>query len=146
MRSDSHSGFIFLNNYQKDHPLPVQKAVAGAAEAGLGDAMVPRRPVDIPSGAYTFWPVNLPMGATVLAEATAQPLCRLETNTLQTNSNSLQVALENVTSSESSIADTNFASETSNLTRDQILQQAGTSVLATANSISQNVLTLLQGK
>jgi flagellin len=68
-----------------------------------------------------------------------------QTNTLQTNVASLQVALENVTSSESDITDTNFAQETSNLTRAQILVQAGTSVLATANNTPQTVLTLLQG-
>jgi flagellin len=68
-----------------------------------------------------------------------------EQNTLNTNINSLQVALENVTASESTIADANFAQETANLTRAQILVQAGTSVLSTANSTPQNVLTLLQG-
>jgi flagellin len=67
-----------------------------------------------------------------------------EKNTLETNSQSLQVALENVTSSESDIADADFASETANLTRAQILVQAGTSVLATANSTPQSVLALLQ--
>jgi flagellin len=68
-----------------------------------------------------------------------------EKNTLQTNINSLQVALENVTASESSIRDTDFASETSALTRNQILVQAGTSVLAQANSTPQSVLSLLKG-
>ena len=68
-----------------------------------------------------------------------------EKNTLETNSASLQVVLENVTSSESDISDTDFASETANLTRAQILVQAGTSVLATANNTPQTVLTLLQG-
>ena len=67
-----------------------------------------------------------------------------EKNTLDTNVNSLQVALENVTSSESSIRDADFAQETANLTRAQILTQAGTSVLATANSTPQSVLSLLQ--
>ena len=67
-----------------------------------------------------------------------------EKNTVQTNINSLQVALENVTSSESSIRDTDFAAETSNLTRNQILVQAGTSVLAQANSTPQSVLNLLK--
>jgi len=75
----------------------------------------------------------------------AGSLGAFEKNTLQTNSDSLQVALQNVTSSESTIVDANFASETSNLTRDQILVQAGTSVLATANNTPQNVLTLLTG-
>ncbi|HUO10355.1 MAG TPA: flagellin [Phycisphaerae bacterium] len=67
-----------------------------------------------------------------------------EQNTLQTNINSLQVALENVTSSNSTIEDTNFAQETSNLTRQQVLVQAGTSVLSQANSAPQSVLKLLQ--
>jgi len=69
-----------------------------------------------------------------------------EENTLQTNSDSLQVALQNVTSSESTITDADFAAETSNLTREQVLTQAGTSVLATANSTPQTVLTLLTGR
>lgn len=67
-----------------------------------------------------------------------------EKNTLNTNVNSLSVALENVTASESTIRDADFAAETSALTRAQILTQAGTSVLATANSTPQNVLKLLQ--
>jgi flagellin len=67
-----------------------------------------------------------------------------QANTLNTNIDSLNVALENVTSSNSDIEDANFAQETSNLTRAQILVQAGTSVLSTANSLPQNVLKLLQ--
>ena len=67
-----------------------------------------------------------------------------ERNTLQTNISSLQIGLENITASESKIRDTDFAVETANLTRSQILTQAGTSVLATANTSAQNVLALLQ--
>jgi len=53
--------------------------------------------------------------------------------------------MENVTASESAIRDTDFAYETSQLTRKQILVNAGTSVLALANSTPQSVLSLLQG-
>jgi len=67
-----------------------------------------------------------------------------EKNTLDTNINSLNVALENVTASESMIRDADFAAETAALTRAQILTQAGTSVLATANTTPQQVLSLLQ--
>jgi flagellin len=67
-----------------------------------------------------------------------------EKNTLQTNINSLGVAMENVTSAESQIRDADFAKETASLTRAQILTQAGTSVLSTANSTPQSVLSLLQ--
>lgn len=66
-------------------------------------------------------------------------------NTLNTNIDSLNIALQNVTASESNITDANFATETSNLTRSQILVQAGTSVLATANNTPQSVLSLLSG-
>ena len=68
-----------------------------------------------------------------------------ERNTLQPNINQLQITTENLTSSEAVIRDTDFAVETSELTRSQILVQAGNSVLAIANAQSQNVLTLLGG-
>ncbi|MFW5816421.1 MAG: flagellin [Wenzhouxiangella sp.] len=67
-----------------------------------------------------------------------------ERNTLDTAARSQQIALENLTASESRIRDTDFAKETAELTRAQILQQAGTSALSTANSTPQNVLSLLQ--
>jgi flagellin len=62
---------------------------------------------------------------------------------LETNVNSLNVALENVTASESAIRDADFASETAALTRSQILVQANTSVLSQANASPQAVLSLL---
>lgn len=57
----------------------------------------------------------------------------------------LQVNIENLTASKSRIMDADFAAETANLTRAQILQQAGVSMLAQANSQPQNVLGLLGG-
>ncbi|HEX4055880.1 MAG TPA: flagellin, partial [Tepidisphaeraceae bacterium] len=67
-----------------------------------------------------------------------------QTFTIGSTVNSLGVAYENVSAAESSIMDTDFASETSNLTRDQILSQAATTVLSQANSRPDQVLTLLQ--
>ncbi len=52
--------------------------------------------------------------------------------------------MTNLTAAQSSIQDTDFAAESANLTREQILVQAGTSVLTIANKNPQNVLTLLQ--
>ena len=57
----------------------------------------------------------------------------------------LQTTSENLTASRSRILDADFAAETANLTRAQILQQAGTAMLAQANAIPNNVLTLLRG-
>lgn len=68
-----------------------------------------------------------------------------ERNKLQPNITQLQVSVENLTASESVIRDTDFAQETTELTRSQILVQAGTSILAIANAQQQNVLSLLGG-
>lgn len=57
----------------------------------------------------------------------------------------LQTQAESLTASRSRIQDADFASETSSLTRAQILQQAGVAMLAQANALPQQVLTLLQG-
>jgi flagellin len=56
----------------------------------------------------------------------------------------LQNYVENLTASKSRIMDTDFAAESANLTRNQILQQAGTAILAQANTIPQSALTLLK--
>jgi flagellin len=57
----------------------------------------------------------------------------------------LQVAAENQTAARSRIMDADFAAETANLSRAQILQQAGTAMVAQANQLPQQVLRLLQG-
>lgn len=57
----------------------------------------------------------------------------------------LQTVSENVSAARSRILDADFASETAQLTRGQILQQAGTAMLAQANSLPNNVLSLLRG-
>ena len=57
----------------------------------------------------------------------------------------LATAVENTEASRSRIMDTDYAAETAKLARAQILQQAGTAMLAQANALPQNVLSLLQG-
>ena len=64
-------------------------------------------------------------------------------NTLESNINSLGVAFENLTAAESRIRDVDFAMETAEFTRAQILVQAGTSVAAQANIATQSALQLL---
>jgi flagellin len=58
---------------------------------------------------------------------------------------SLSTTSENLSAARSRILDADFASETANLTRGQILQQAGTAMLAQANSLPNGVLALLRG-
>ena len=64
--------------------------------------------------------------------------------TLETNIGALNDTLVNLTDAESTIRDADFAAETANLTRAQILVQSGTTVLSIANSNPQNVLALLR--
>ncbi len=64
-------------------------------------------------------------------------------NTLESNINSLGVAFENLTAAESRIRDVDFAAETAEFTRAQILVQAGTSIAAQANVATQAALQLL---
>ena len=56
----------------------------------------------------------------------------------------LSATAENLLAARSRILDADFAQETALLTRGQILQQAGTAILAQANAIPQNVLSLLR--
>jgi flagellin len=56
----------------------------------------------------------------------------------------LQTSVENQSAAKSRITDADFASETSNLSRAQILQQAGTAMVAQANQLPQQVLSLLK--
>ena len=66
-----------------------------------------------------------------------------QTNTLESNLTSLQVAAENMTSAESTLRDTDMAQELATFTRNQIMSQSATAQLAQANSVPQNVLRLL---
>ncbi len=65
-------------------------------------------------------------------------------NRFTTTIGNLQSSIENQSAARSRITDADFATETSNLSRSQILQQAGTAMLAQANQSTQNVLSLLR--
>lgn len=66
-----------------------------------------------------------------------------QSNTLESNINSLKVTRENLTSAESTIRDVDFAVESANFTKLQIMVQSSTAMLAQANQLPQNVLQLL---
>ena len=65
-------------------------------------------------------------------------------NRLEMTVKGLDIGAENLQASESRIRDTNMASEMVDFTKNQVLKQAGTAMIAQANQSSQNVLTLLQ--
>jgi flagellin len=64
-------------------------------------------------------------------------------NTLESTGNNLRATLENTINAESVIRDTDFAEEIAEFTKQQVMMQAGTSVLGNANQIPQLVLSLL---
>ncbi|HEY9545528.1 MAG TPA: flagellin [Solimonas sp.] len=66
-------------------------------------------------------------------------------NRFESAVSNLATTTENLSAARSRIQDTDYAAETANMTRAQILQQAGTAMLAQANSAPQNVLSLLKG-
>jgi flagellin len=68
----------------------------------------------------------------------------VQQQTLESGANNLRTTLENTTAAESTIRDTDFAVETANFTKNQVLMQVGTTVLQNANQTSQLVLALLK--
>lgn len=65
-------------------------------------------------------------------------------NRLQSTINNIQVSVENLSAANSRVRDTDIAAETAELTKQNILMQAGTSVLAQANSSTTSALSLIQ--
>lgn len=69
----------------------------------------------------------------------------VQQQTLESSANNLRTTLENTTAAESVIRDTDFAAETANFTKQQVLMQVGATVLQNSNQTSQLVLSLLRG-
>ena len=85
------------------------------------------------------------MDAALTAVNTARANLGAVQNRFSSTVVNLQTQSENLSASRSRILDADFAAETANLTRAQILQQAGTAMLAQANAQPNNVLALLRG-
>ena len=88
--------------------------------------------------------VGLVASLAMIFVAAARPSYGQQSNTLESTANNLRATLENTTAAESVIRDTDFAAETANFTKSQVLMQVGTTVLQQANATSQLVLNLLK--
>jgi beta-galactosidase len=84
VRSRGDAGFIFFNNYVRNYTVPARPAAQFEIRLPSGPLMVPRHPVDIPSGAYFIWPFNLRVGGINLRYSTAQLFTRLENGVVTT--------------------------------------------------------------
>jgi flagellin len=130
----------------------VDKASIGiqAVDTGsLGDVTTGYLSSLASGGANSLTSNNLTTAQNILSEAINQVstlngrLGAFQKYTVGSTINNLSVAYENASSALSDVEDTNFAAETANLTRAQILASSATTVLSTANSQPQNVLKLL---
>lgn len=116
----------------------------GSAEMGYLSQLVTGQSFSIVGGKFTE-------ASEVIHEAIRQVavlrgrLGSFERNTLDTNANQLAITVENLTSAQSVIRDADFAKETSELSRAQVLVASGTQVLGLANQTPQSVLRLLGG-
>jgi len=86
----------------------------------------------------------LAIDSAILAVATRRGTLGAFQNRLDSTISNLRIAAENYTAADSRIRDADFAAETAQLTRNQILVQAATAILAQANMLPQNALTLLR--
>ena len=124
--------------------------IQDVSTGGLGDAVQGFLSSLGSGGANSLTSSSLVNAQNIVSEAITQVatlngrLGAFQKYTLGSTINNLGVAYENASAAESAITDTNFASETANLTRAQILQQSATTVLSQANSQPQNALTLLK--
>ena len=84
VRSDGHSGFVFVNNYQRLQPMPPKKDVQFKLNLPGGELIFPAKPVTIPADEFFLWPFNLDLGGAKLIYATAQPVCRVDDGDTQT--------------------------------------------------------------
>jgi flagellin len=128
-------------------------------QVGIGDTAADQ--IDITMGDYRATVLGVDTGAMDLSSSTSatSALSVLDTaldtvssnrsklgasqNRLESALNNLETYHENLRSAESRIRDADFAYETAELTKNQIMQQAGVSVLAQAKGVSQSALNLI---
>jgi flagellin len=117
--------------------------VAAAANTAIGSSLAAVSSVNIgtQNGANTA--LAILDGALAFVNSVRGELGAIQNRFTSTIAN-LENVGENVSAARSRIQDADFASETSELTKNQILQQAGIAVLAQANQLPSSVLSLLQ--
>ena len=111
-------------------------AVTGTAEIGSATGPMDGTAIDAVVGA---------LDAAIDVINTQRSVWGATQNRFEAVISNLQVSVENQSAARSRIMDADFAAETANLSRAQILQQAGNAMVAQANQLPQQVLKLLQG-
>ena len=142
-------GATFALGEQVDNTDKASIGIQAVTTGSLGDVTNGFLSSLASGGANSLTSGNLTNAQSILSEAINQVstlsgrLGSFQKYTIGSTINNLSVAYENASSALSNVEDTNFAAETANLTRAQILASSATTVLSTANSQPQAVLKLL---
>jgi len=145
----TEGGALFQVGPQVNSALQVNIGVQSVAASRLGNGELGFLSQTQSDGDYSLIKAEYAQAQKIVKEAIRQVsvlrgrLGAFERNTLDTNVNQLSVTMENLMAAESSIRDADFAVETANLTRAQVLVASGGAVLAIANQTPQMVLQLL---
>jgi flagellin len=139
--SNSTKGTLSLNSSTNFSIGGTSPGVAGLSTASVG--LTALSGVDISTVAGSNNAIALIDGALSQVSTVRGSLGALQ-NRFESTVASLSSTSENLSAARSRILDTDFAKETAMLTRNQILQQAGTAMLAQANALPQSVLALLK--
>lgn len=144
-------GAVFQIGANRDQTVAVSIQSARASDLGLGAANITDVNASLDSlrtGAYLTG--GLAQEAISIIDMAIDDITNLrgdlgavQANSLESNLSSLRATLENTTAAESVIRDVDFAAESAMFTRNSIMIQASTAMLAQANQLPQNVLQLL---
>jgi len=147
----TEGGALFQIGPQVNSNLQVNIGIQSVAASRLGNAAVGYLSQIASGQDFDLKTKRFQEAQQIIAEAVSQAsvirgrLGAFERNTLDTNRNQLGITMENLAASESQIRDADFAYETSQLTRNQVLVNSSTAALTMANQTPQMVLRLLGG-
>ena len=147
---DASSGNLVLTS---SHTITVGGSLGGTAGADLGINPAASAATASVTTGFSTMDLSSAAGATLALKYMDSALSSVSTaranlgavqNRFSAVVTNLQTSAENLSAARSRIQDADFASETANLSRSQILQQAGTAMVAQANQMPQGVLALLK--
>ena len=142
--TDNSLSFQIGPNANQSAKITINKAESGSLGIGLaGNQFANLGEIKVLSAAQSNDALSIIDAAIDDVTNLRGELGAFQANTLEATANNLRATLENTINAESVIRDTDFASEISEFTRGQVLQQAGASVLSSANQVPQLVLSLL---
>jgi flagellin len=141
--STNVSGAIVLDSEKAFAVTPAGTTVLAGTTAAVSSALNSVAAVDVGTNTNAYQAIKTVDSALAFINSERAKFGALQSRFESTIQN-LSVTSENTSASRSRIMDADFAAETANLSRSQILQQAGTAMVAQANQLPQGVLALLK--